>query len=251
VRKLQSFGALLVLSVGLVGCSPSVQKIASVEPQKQTSVGVAGWTEVGGAVQRAAEAGRYKIKSSVDFQQGTIHTNYAVYGSVDAPDDASLSLHENNFNVEYYQQGQVAYAYDNGTWAQVPAIQDVDVFPSYIRVLSTVDQAATPIVQQPDVFVVDEFCHVFQATVPGRDVAGVALWGNSPVQPNIGAVQFTFYVGKSSHELREVDTASVGMEPGIGAILLHSNTVLFDLGSDIANVHIPNDLVKQLENKTN
>lgn len=242
--------AVVLVVLFVTGCSPSVQNASHETFRPEQFVGVQGWNAIRNAVVRTESAGRYKIKSSLDFEQGSIHTNYSVYGSINVPDRASLSLHENNFNVVYYQQGAVAYALDNGTWAKVDAISNLDVLPSYDRVLVTVDSSKVPLTKGADAFVVNEYCDVYQATLPGDNVAQVALWDNHAHLPNIGEVQFTFYIGKKSHELREVDTSSVGTESDVGAILTKTNTVLFDIGSDIANVQIPTDLVKQLENKT-
>ncbi len=250
IKWVSSIVAVLSLTVMLSGCSPSAQP-----PQNPNSVANLGTGKVSSdainelerAVQLGEQSGKYKMKSNVQLLQGTIHTDFSVYGTINLPDRASLSFHENNFNISFYQQGQSAYSLANSQWTPASPISGIDVFPGYARLLAHVAESKTPIYQLKDTYDVDEYCHVYQVSVPGQDVASLSMWGNGFKLNGISNVTYTFFVGIKDNLLIEVQTESVGAVSGIGGENVESDTVLYDQGKDIANISIPNNLVTQFQ----
>ncbi len=230
------------------GCSPSVQSPAQPNLGAGT-VSHFGIGELQQAVQLGEQSGKYKIKSDVQLLQGTIHTDFSVYGSVNLPDRVSVSFHENNFNVSFFQQGQSAYALGNSQWVQTNPISDLNVFPSYERLFQYILKSGIPVYQLDSTFDVDENCHVYQATVPGVAAATLSLWANGFGPEDLSPVKYTFFIGEKTHLLLEIQTQSVGAITGMGSIGVNSDTVLFSQGKPEAIIQIPNDLVKQLKNQ--
>jgi hypothetical protein len=240
--------AALCMSILLAGCSPSSQPPQTPDLGTGT-VSRGAMSELQQAIELGEQSGKYKVKSDVQLLQGTIHANFSVYGAVNLPDKASLSFHESNFNISFYQQGQSAYSLVNAQWLPTAPVQSVDVFPAYARLLQYVEHSNTPVYKLKDLFDVDEVCHVYQLTVPGQNVAGLSMWGNGFKLNQISNVTYTFMVGTKSHFLIEVKTESVGAIEGMGGQNIESDTVLYDQGQDIANISIPNNLVTQLQNQ--
>jgi len=242
VSMMSILGSVLILT----GCSPSTQLL----PQQLNQQGVLqsnGWKTIQAAVQLGMSENMYKIKSAVTLIQGSQHTGFSVYGSINVPDSAALSIHENNFNIAFYQQGLSAYAQDNARWSQTNAISNIGVYPVYSKLLQHIQTRSIPVYQEKDEYVVDEYCKVFRMIIPGEHVAQLSVWSSGITLPTLSQVQYTFFIGKKSGQLREVQTSSVGDLSQIGSVQVDSDTILFDIGNKIAKVQIPNDLVKTLE----
>lgn len=244
-----------VLSASLLlgcaaGCAPTPQ--ANGEAAQPAPAGGSGgwhadsWAPVADAVRLGLRSLVYKEKISVQVSVGSIQSGFSVYGSVNAPDRASIGLHVNSDNLNYYQQGRSAYAQENLRWGQVSALRDVDVFPSYARLVERSAGARVPILRSnEDQFVIDEYCAVYQARVPARLVPRFADWGT--VNPrDMSDVVYTFYIGRKDGQLREVTTDSVGQLQDVGAMEVHTDTQLFDLGREEALVTIPKSLFGSL-----
>lgn len=235
----------------LTGCSPSRQITPSmIHPVKHIVRN--GWNVIDDALAKGVEIHNYQIKTDESVITGSLHSDFSVYGSIDKPDIASISVHENNFNIQYYQQGMSAYAFDNGRWSQVAPLANVDLYQSYIHLVHSINQRKFPVYEEAvPQYVVDEYCNVYDVTLPGIDVEKLALWDNGEVFPNMSNVSFTLYIGQKSGQLREVETSSVGAIRTVGPVQVNSDTILFNVNKPGAKVHIPATLVKELENRLN
>ena len=239
---------LLVGSFLVGGCGPAVQPLPSTLSLNRTPV-TGAWSTMKAAVSKGLQESTYQIKSNVSVAGSSLHTDYSLYGKINLPNTASLSLHENNFNPVFYQQGLVAYAYENNQWVKADPLVNMDVYASYQRLLKSIP-ASTAIYQLKKAYVVDEYCNVYQADVSANDVASIALWDNQAQLPNMGTVRITFYVGQVDGQLREVKTDSVGNVKRMGSVEVVSDTVLFNYNKPSAAVQLPLSLVKLLKGET-
>lgn len=244
-RKMYIMG-VIGSALSLTGCSPSAQPFP-LEPNQQGVLAANGMKTIQKAVQLGMSEKMYDIKSNVTTIQGSMHTDFSVYGSINEPNSASLNINENNFNISFYQQGLSAYALDNGRWTQTKVLSDMGVYPAYSKLLHSVQNQSIPVYQEKDQYVVNEYCKVFRMIVPRTLFAQLSVWGAGMKLPDISNVQYTFFIGKTSDQLREIQTRSVGDMSGIGSVQVNSDTILFNIGKKIAKVQIPSDLVKTLE----
>ncbi|MCL6548149.1 MAG: hypothetical protein K6T30_04475 [Alicyclobacillus sp.] len=255
-RLMKGALAASVLFGGAVGCSPAPQPMADVVAPAQPGVQAgelqaADWSAVEHAVQLGERSLVYKEKIAVQVSVGSIHSGFTVYGSVNAPDRASIGLHVNSDNFYFYQQGESAYAQTNLRWGQVPALSNLDVFPSFERLIQAARAAGVPVYREAqDEFVIDEYCAVYHASVPARLVPAFRDWGG--VSPgDMSDVSYTFYIGQKDGQLREVTSDSVGQVQDVGAMQIHSDLELFDLGQEQALVSIPKSLFGSLLSPSN
>jgi hypothetical protein len=239
------FGAC---TVGYVtGCSPALQQnVASARTGTPVQAGEV-WQNIVSAAESAEATGKYMVKMNVDASDSASHSQMSLYGYINPPNKAALDIVESNNDVQYYQQGNVAYYKDNGRWTQTTPFSEVDVFPSYLHLAQYGLQQTLPLVQLPDVYVNTEYCKVYQTTVPASALDTLPILGGKVNQKGLKSIQYTFFVGKSDKLLREVQTQSVGDLANVGSLQVSSDTILFNLGQKTADVQIPPDLVKQLE----
>lgn len=243
----------------LTACGPAVQPMNTagttsavfVNPQKTgTLVSPAGWLTLQASAQAGARAQYYREQMSSTMVQGSLHSGFSLYGSLNPPDRVSLALQEGNTSTYYYQQGQVAYYEDNGRWSSTTPIANVNVFPSYEKIISQASAENIPLYQQKRTYVFDEYCNVYTSVLPAAMFTSLPAFGGTGSSRPTGQVAVTWYVGQTDHILRRVDTQSVGGVPDIGSMQVSTSTLVYDINSPIAKVSIPTALVKQLENST-
>lgn len=249
-----------VLCVGLVsGCTPAVQS-ASVGSQKATHVlqNNVSWTSLQSAISKSDGATIYKVKSSVTLKDGSMHTNYSLYGAVNLPNTISVQVHENNFNISFYQQGQVAYSDELGTWMQSSPVSDIDAYSGYRQLIDSAIAAQTPLQQLNKTYVDNEYCDVYRATFKEGTLplpsflqsvtGGTTQTGTKDTIP--ASIQYTFYVGKKSGYVREIQTQDINTVNEIGPVATATDMTFFDINNaKLAQISVPQTLVKQLENK--
>jgi hypothetical protein len=247
-RNIAAWAVCLVgLTFGAVGCTPAQQPFNTVDVEEGTPAPDA-WKTLVKAALLGEQVQMYKIKMSVDVARGSTHSTFSVYGSINVPERALVSFHENTTNIQYYQQGLCAYQQlNNGRWTQTNAIDNLDVFPSYVRLMQSAMVNNIPVRQLKDTFVVDEYCQVFKATLPSSFTASLPIWDKAVEPKYMGDIEYTFYVGKTDGQLREITTKSVESTAETGAFQIQSDTTLFDLNNDRAKVMLPKDLIAQLE----
>ncbi|MCL6637611.1 MAG: hypothetical protein K6T26_06665 [Alicyclobacillus sp.] len=279
----------LVFAMGsLSACGPAVQPLDNRTGAAASQAGVpapaTAWSLLQDAASRSEQTGMYKVKVDVESQLGAIRSSLTGYGAVNLPKRVSLDVLAENDDLYYYQQGESAYARDDGHWAPAPALPQVDAFAAYQRVLTKGAQLQVPLLKLPQVFVNDEYCDVYQASVPvqalwpdltftpdsdppaGQPSAGhrepayqektsnpfVAPGGVSQTatldrhQPPL-SVLYTFYVGQRDHLLRRVDSQSWSAIPQMGVLEIDASSVFFEMGQASARIQLPKDLVRQLE----
>lgn len=252
-NKNRAFAGLACVAVFLtVGCSPSEQPMATPTSNiGQQSAAVVqsnvSFAPLKKAVLSGEESGKYKVKIAVSLGKGSIQTNLSVYGSVNVPERAALSIHENTTSTQFYQQGLSAYYQDNGPWSQVSPISNIDVFPQYIRLVQSASSHGNVLQQLKDAFVTDEYCSIYRVTLPATETQALPVWAKPVVPGDVGNITYTFAVGKTDGQLREVTTTSVTSSALVGTITMKTDTLIFDLGNDIADVQPPQDLLKQLQ----
>lgn len=242
---------------GLSGCTPAIQKASSGASSigKITERNV-DWAPLQTAIRRSAASTVFKIKSSVSLKDGSMHTHFSVYGTVNLPDKISVSLTENNFNISYFQQGKVAYADEQGIWKQTQSMQKFDAYQGYVELIQKAITNKLPLNQLNRSYVVNEYCDVYQVTMPTgsvslpsflADVSGASGAGSAQVSAG-EPIQYTFFVGEKTGYLREVQTTSVSGVNEVGPVAADTDTTFFDIDKpNIAKITVPKTLVKQLE----
>ncbi|GMA49064.1 hypothetical protein GCM10025857_04210 [Alicyclobacillus contaminans] len=251
MRKRTILTTLTTLSLmGLLSaCGPAVQPSTNQpEDQSGTSVNLSTWDDILASAERGVSAKMFMVKMDASFAQGSTRTTYSVYGGVNVPDTAYFGIAEANNYVKFYQQGQAAYTYDNGEWSQVSAWKQLNPYVSFAFVIAAAKSHNIPLVQLQKSYVNDEYCDVYRAVIPVDMVQYQPTWLPLPIHGPAGAVVYTFYVGQTSHNLRQVSTISVGSVGGMGAAETDTQTEFFDINQEIAKVQLPKDLIKQLEN---
>lgn len=237
--------ASVTVGVGLLtGCAPSVQPLPP--NQAQGTVDPSGWAAIRQSVDASATSSMFDIKSEVDFTEGTLKTSYTTYGSINLPQTINLSLHEQNFNVRYYQQGQVAYEFSDNAWVEAPPLSNMDVLAGYHQLVSSVPATSVVVYQLPPQFVVTEYCDIYKVVIPSQYVKALIGWSKNSQVHNTSDVVYTFAVGQDSGLLDEVTTNSVGEVQSVGPVQISSDTELFDYNKPQALVKIPGDLVDKL-----
>ncbi|MCL6593894.1 MAG: hypothetical protein K6T31_07955 [Alicyclobacillus sp.] len=246
---------LVLASGSLSACGPAVQPMDNRTGAAASQAGVpapaSAWAVLQDAASRSEQTDMYKVKVDVESQLGAIRSSLTGYGAVNLPQRVSLDVLAENDDLYYYQQGESAYARDDGHWAPAPALPQVDAFAAYQRVLTTGARLQIPLIKLPQVFVNDEYCDVYQASVPVQalwpDLAGVP--GGAPASGQQPApVLYTFYVGQRDHLLRRVDSQSWTAVPPLGVLEVDASSVFFEMGQASARIQLPKDLVRQLEN---
>ncbi|GEO24766.1 hypothetical protein AAC03nite_05510 [Alicyclobacillus acidoterrestris] len=256
-RRVAGFGTMVVMLAlaGLTGCTPAVQAPSSSTTSTAVTVTAknVSWTPLTKAVNKSTAASMYKLESDVELKNGSMHTSYTVYGTVNLPDRASISVHENNFNISFYQQGKVAYADETSSWTQTDPIQDLRSFNSYAQLVQTAAGKHLTLEKLNRTFVVDEYCDVYRFTMPNQSVQlpgflqQVAGNNRSTLGSN-EPIQYTFYVGQTTGFVREVQTDSINPVDQLGPVVTDTSTTFFDIDEPkVAAVKIPQTLVKQLE----
>ncbi|MCL6445741.1 MAG: hypothetical protein K6T83_20215 [Alicyclobacillus sp.] len=239
--------SMLVIS-GVAGCAPATQN-TTVNPlgtpiPSPLMHEPASWQAVIQGARQDQQAGMYMVKMQVSTAQGSLHSGFSVYGSINLPDRAALSITDNGDSEGYFQQGKSAYTKADYRWQQVDPLPNLDLSGSYLKLASRAASAAVPLTKVQDhVFVVNEFCTVYQATVPASLVVRLA---GQPLNGEMSDVVYTFYVGNKSGYLLEVSTESVGASGEVGTMQVNSDTELFGFGKDTSQVKVPNDLFASL-----
>jgi hypothetical protein len=232
----QAVGSVLVslsVVVGVTGCSPSTQVPVggastgvSLAPQLTSN---STWTPLVKAINLGMHATMYQEKVAITVSQGSVSNGFTVYGRVNPPNKISISLHQNGYNFNFYQQGLSAFDEQDTHWQQTPARSELNLFPSYRRLVDAAERSGqVPIVQlKPAQYVVDEYCNVYQASIPATLIQPLNTLDSSYHQGDMTQVLYTFYVGQKDGQLRQVITSSVGSTTGVGSVLVQSNTILF------------------------
>ncbi|MCL6453509.1 MAG: hypothetical protein K6T78_07730 [Alicyclobacillus sp.] len=230
------------------GCGPAVQSSANTQNQQTmgTPVPSSTWKRIVGAAEAGTQLTMYKEQMKATFTQGSLHSTFSVYGAINPPDRISLAITEGNTQTDYYQQGQTAYAYDNGRWSPSAPLSEADVYPSFLALAQAAQAAGEALYQLPRTYVQDEYCDVYRTVLPGEDLKLLPQW-TSIAPGDVGRVLVTWYVGQTDGVLREVDTQSVAGIPRTGALQIDTTTLLFDLNNKIAQIQLPQSLIKELE----
>ncbi|MFD1674739.1 hypothetical protein [Alicyclobacillus fodiniaquatilis] len=244
----------LVCIGALSGCAPGQQPSSLSTAATATVIDEhANWKPLEQAILASSTATLYKIKSSVSLKNGSMHTSYTAYGTVNLPDKMLLSVHENNFNISFFQQGQVAYADENGTWTHTDAVTNLDAYGGYVPLVQTAAKQQLRLIQLKKVFVVNEYCNVYQVTVPQSLVQPPAflekLEDLQPVDTSSNqSIQYTFYVGQKTGKLREVQTQSINSVDEVGPVSTATDTTFFDIDDEKnTEIQVPLALAKTLE----
>lgn len=244
-------GALTVVAVA-TGCSPS-----TISPVGSTNNSIQQVTETGRtlsnrsafhhAVQLGLQAQRYQEKVTVNISEGSILSGFTVYGRVNPPNRASVAFHQNGFNFAYYQQGLSAYGEQDGHWQQTQAIADLNLFPSYAALFDAMQAENLPMFKlQPPQYVVDEYCDVYQMTIPARLLKTLPSLASTYQPGNSSAVLYTFYIGQKDGELRQVVTSSEGAVTGVGSVGIQTDTILFAINQSGSTITIDPNLYSTL-----
>lgn len=247
-KRASAWGIALLGCTFLVGCSPSIQQpLAGMTPVSFQKIAPNGWSAILASVQKGTQLKKYQIKSKVEVVDNSLHPYYATYGSIQKPDKVSMSVHEGDFNIDFFQQGKSAFSFINGHWSVATPLSNPDVFPTYLQILEGVAKTGAPVYLEPTQYIVDEYCTVYAVKVPAAAVEQLAEWDGGEVFSSSSPVLMTLMIGKRNDELREVQTTSVGSLPNIGPIELTSTTVLFNMNKKYADVTVPASLVKQMK----
>jgi hypothetical protein len=253
-RGALAWGAAGVAGWLLAGCGPAVQPSDKPDTGQGVPQPQAAWVTVLAAAEAGQRAHQYMIKVDVQSQQGSLHSTFSAYGAINRPDRVSIDLLDQGTDLYFYQQGQSAYYRQDGQWSPAPALTDTDAYQGYVRAIQNGMQQKAPLIQLPKVYVNDEYCDVYQATLSGQSLwpGGVSAGDADLVWPvqsgQMGDVRYTFYVGQRDHLLRRVDMESVSTVREIGTVQVDATTVFFDIDQPAAQITLPKDLVKQLEN---
>ncbi|SIS91106.1 hypothetical protein [Alicyclobacillus vulcanalis] len=249
--------ALLVASVGLLatGCTPGVQPVSIASGTATQVINAhAQWAPLVQALEKSESASMYKLQTAVNIQNGNLHTSFTVYGTIQQPDLASIQVHENNFNIAFYQQGQVAYQQDGTIWSPADPVTNLNAYQNYRDIIDYAIAHRLPIVQMNRTYVVDEYCNVYRVVVPNGIAPLPAFLGEAPgasraeLSTHASEVAYEFYVGETSGYIRQVQTQSVGVVDSVGSLIVQTSTIFQDINNaQLAKVQIPTSLVQQLE----
>ncbi len=244
-----SGGVLIAL---VTGCSPSTTvpigaTTTAVSTSTTTSQTKATWAPVMKSVQLGEAAKAYMEKVSVNITEGSIQSGFQVYGRINPPNKMDVAFHQNGANMAFYQQGLSAYGQMDGQWQQHAALSNINLYPEYAKLLQAVSKAKIPVFQlQPNQYVVDEFCNVYQATIPASLLSTLPGFSSTYHAANMSPVVYTFFVGQTSGELRQVNTSSEGSVTDVGSVQIQSNTILFNINKPGADITIDPTLYSSL-----
>ncbi|WP_206830824.1 hypothetical protein [Alicyclobacillus fructus] len=247
----------LVLCAGLLatGCTPGVQSV-SIASGTATQVvsNQAPWSPLLNALDKSEAASMYKMQTAVNIQNGNLHTSFTVYGTIQQPDMASIQVHENNFNIAFYQQGEVAYQQDGTIWSPAQPVSNLNAYQTYRDVVEYAMAHHLRLVKMNRTYVVDEYCDVYRVVVPNGIVSlplflgGTAGANEAELSRHASEVAYVFYVGETSGYLRQVQTQSVAVVDSVGSLIMQTSTIFQDIdNAQLAKVQIPVSLVQQLE----
>lgn len=248
-RGMVTMAISLAAICGLSACGPAVRNTSGTGTATTLGTPVAdtNWNAIVSAAVSGAQISMYKLEVTSTLVQGSLHSTFSAYGAVNNPGKISLAITEGNAQTEFYQQGSTAYSYDNGDWSPSAALSNVDVYPTYESIARQAQQTKIALYQLPKAYVQDEYCNVYQSILPASLFASLAEWPN--VSPgDVGKILVTWYVGQTDSVLRQVNTQSVGGIPAVGSVGINSSTLMFDLNKKLAQIQIPKDLIRQLEN---
>lgn len=245
-----------VVALSLSACGPAVQRTTGSSSNLPTNPAKSGklvpsstWLTLEASAQAGTQLQYYMEQITANMSQGSLHSDYSVYGTINPPDRAAIGIHEGNTNTYYYQQGKVAYYQDNGRWSLTDTLGNLDLFSSFANLISNASQAGVTLYQQKKAYVVDEYCDVYTSVLPAGMLSPLPSFSGTAAEP-MGAVAVTWYVGRTDHVLRRVDMQSVGSVTDIGQMQVNTSVLLFDINSPYAKVTIPKNLEQQLENLT-
>ncbi|WP_062309076.1 hypothetical protein [Alicyclobacillus sendaiensis] len=247
----------LALCAGLLatGCTPGVQSvsIASGTATQVVSSHVS-WAPLIRALNKSETASMYKLQTAVNIQNGNLHTSFTVYGTIQQPNMASIQVHENNFNIAFYQQGQVAYQQDGTIWSPAQPVSNLNAYEGYRDIVEYATAHHLPLQKMNRTYVVDEYCDVYRVVVPNGVVSLPAFLGGVPgassaeLATHASEVAYVFYVGETSGYIRQIQTQSVGVVDSVGSLIMQTTTIFQDIdNAELAKVQIPVSLVQQLE----
>ncbi|WP_231862827.1 hypothetical protein [Alicyclobacillus mali (ex Roth et al. 2021)] len=214
----------------------------------------AAWGPLVQAIEKSEAASMYKLQTAVNIQNGNLHTSFTVYGTIQQPDMASIQVHENNFNIAFYQQGQVAYQQDGTIWSPAQPVSTLNAYAGYRDVVEYAMAHHFPLVQMNRTYVVDEYCNVYRVIVPNGTVSLPAFLGGAPgassteLSSHASEVAYVFYVGQTTGYIRQIQTQSVGVVDSVGSLIMQTSTIFQDIdNTQLAKVQIPVSLAQQLE----
>ncbi|AEJ43233.1 hypothetical protein TC41_1294 [Alicyclobacillus acidocaldarius subsp. acidocaldarius Tc-4-1] len=237
------------------GCTPAVQSV-SIASGTATQVvsDHAPWSPLLNALDKSEAATMYKMQTAVNIQNGNLHTSFTVYGTIQQPNMASIQVHENNFNIAFYQQGQVAYQQDGTIWSPAQPVSTLNAYAGYRDVIEYAIAHHLPLEKMNRTYVVDEYCDVYRVVVPNGIVSLPAFLGGAPgasateLSSHASQVAYVFYVGETSGYIRQIQTQSVGVVDSVGSLIMQTTTIFQDINNaQLAKVQIPVSLVQQLE----
>ncbi|KRW91005.1 hypothetical protein SD51_11615 [Alicyclobacillus tengchongensis] len=248
-------GTVVFCAALLVGCAPGVQKASIASGTATTIVKPdVSFAPLVVALHKSEQAQEYKLLTTVTIQNANLKTSFTEYGTLQMPNMANIQVHENNFNIGLYQQGQVAYQQDGTVWSKTEPVANLDAYQGYADIIDKAMQDHLQLAQMDRTYVVDEYCDVYRVIVP-NGVAGLPTFlqqtaGTSipSIASHSSPVEYIFYVGESSGYIRQVQTQSVNVVDAVGSLSIQTSTIFSDIdNAQLAQVQIPSSLVGQLE----
>lgn len=250
-----SMGTALALLV--TGCSPSTQHAVTRTPGQLQSLSLgqpaqSGWTPLSAASVKGEQLQQYVVNTAASVMNGRDRNSLSISGQVNAPDKALLTISLNGLSGLFYQQGNAAFQSINGKWMASSPIGNVNLFPAYTKLINAAQSAGLTIEKFPRQYVIDEYCAVYEASIPAALVktSGVtesvgATTATGTSAPATGDVLFAFYVGQRTGVLREVayTTSSSSAQTNFTTTV---NTQFGDLNQPGAQVHIPQTLLHKI-----
>ncbi|MDQ0190583.1 hypothetical protein JI721_00540 [Alicyclobacillus cycloheptanicus] len=253
-----SLGLSVAALLGVTaGCSPAPQRniaptTGQLLPLQQGTRVQAGWAPLLSAAHLGERVKVYAVNMSMNVQNGSNSNTMTMYGQVNLPNRAALTLSMNGVSSQYYQQGTSAFERENGVWATTTPLTEINLYDSYASLISAASKANVPVYAFKQQYVVDEYCSVYEAVIPAKALKGQTLWsipadgGAAAAGTLTGDVMAAFYIGKTSGQIREVDLLTTGGAPGTGSLVNQVHAVLFDINNEkLAQVQIPTTLVNQ------
>lgn len=252
-----SMGSALMLLV--TGCSPSTQHALTQTPGQLQSLSFGhpvsnGWTLLSAASVKGEQLQQYVVNTAASVVDGRDRNSLSISGEVNSPDRALLTISLNGLSGQFYQQGNAAFQSINGKWMASSPIGNVNLFPAYTKLINAAQNAGLKIEKFPRQYVIDEYCIVYEASIPAAVVktSGVtatatagATAGTGISTAATGNLLFAFYVGQRTGILREVayTTSSSSAQTNFVTTV---NTEFGALNQPTAQVNIPQTLLHQI-----